>query len=181
MPRARPGRAEVEAGLRALKTDLLPEARTGLAMRKRRARVQSFDDLLLALRAALAGPQGSTLATRVRARWRVALVDEFQDTDPVQYDIVRRIWVDGGSQVFVVGDPKQAIYRFRGADVYAYLAARDAADARHDLVRNWRAVPGLVAAVNALFGSASRPFLLDGIPFPPAEAARVRRAAHRRR
>jgi exodeoxyribonuclease V beta subunit len=166
-------RGEVEGNLRALRTDLLPEVRHGLATRKRRARVQSFDDLLLALRQALDQVHGAALAARLRARWRVALVDEFQDTDPVQHDIVRRIWIDAGGTVFLVGDPKQAIYRFRGADVYAYLAARDAADARHDLVRNWRAGPDLVGAVNALFGRAPRPFLLDGIPFPPAEAARA--------
>ncbi len=165
--------AEVADGLRAFKTDLLREARVVLAARKRRARVQSFDDLLLALRAALARPRGAELAARLRTRWRVALVDEFQDTDPVQYDIVRGIWVEAGAPVFIVGDPKQAIYRFRGADVYAYLEARDAAAARHDLIHNWRSEPGLIAAVNALFTRAPRPFLLDRIPFLPAEAART--------
>ena len=159
--------------LRALKAALLEDARTRLAQRKRAARVQSFDDLLLELRRALAGARGRTLAARLRDRWHAALVDEFQDTDPAQYDIVRAIWGDGDGPVFVVGDPKQAIYRFRGADVYAYLTARAAADQHHDLTRNWRSDPRLITATNALFARTGRPFVLDAIPFLPVEAARA--------
>ncbi len=160
-------------GLAALKAALLVEVRTALEERKREGRLQSFDDLLLELRRALAGPHGPSLVARLRARWHAALVDEFQDTDPVQYDILRAIWGDTDRPLFVVGDPKQAIYRFRGADVYAYLTARGDADARHDLVRNWRSEPGLIAATNALFARAGRPFVLDAIPFLPVEAARA--------
>lgn len=159
--------------LRVLRTALLVEVRTVLEERKRAARLQSFDDLLLELRRALRGPHGRGLAARLRGRWHAVLVDEFQDTDPAQYDIVRAIWGDGDRPVFLVGDPKQAIYRFRGADVYAYLAARTDADARHDLIRNWRSEPGLIAATNALFARAGRPFVLDDIPFLPVEAART--------
>jgi exodeoxyribonuclease V beta subunit len=166
-------RAGLARRLRTLKAALLGEVRSALEERKRDARMQSFDDLLLELRAALRQPQGGALAVRLRARWHAALVDEFQDTDPAQYDIVRTIWGDGGRPLFVVGDPKQAIYRFRGADVYAYLAARNDADARHDLIRNWRSEPGLIAATNALFARAGRPFVLDAIPFQPAFAART--------
>jgi exodeoxyribonuclease V beta subunit len=165
-------RAALARRLRALKAALLSDVRTALEERKRDARVQSFDDLLLELRRVLQGPHGRSLAARLRARWHAALVDEFQDTDPAQYDIVRAIWGGGDRPVFVVGDPKQAIYRFRGADVYAYLAARSDADARHDLIRNWRSEPGLIAATNALFARAGRPFVLDDIPFLPAVAAR---------
>jgi exodeoxyribonuclease V beta subunit len=156
-----------------LKAALLVEVRTALEERKRDARLQSFDDLLLELRRALRGPHGRGLAARLRARWQAVLVDEFQDTDPAQYDIVRAIWGAGERPVFLVGDPKQAIYRFRGADVYAYLAARTDADARHDLIRNWRSEPRLIAATNALFSRAGKPFVLDDIPFLPVEAART--------
>src|SRR5262249_19273600 len=156
----------------ALKAELLAEVRRTLDRRKHDERLQSFDDLLLTLRAALRGSHGRALAARLRARWHAALVDEFQDTDPAQYDIVRSIWGSGDRPLFVVGDPKQAIYRFRGADVYAYLAARSEADARHDLIRNWRSEPGLIAATNALFARAGRPFVLDDMPFLPALAAR---------
>ncbi len=158
--------------LRDLKEAALSDARGALAARKRRARLQSFDDLLLELRRTLMGARGRTLAARLRDLWEAALVDEFQDTDPVQYDIVRRIWGDGGRPVFLVGDPKQAIYGFRGADVFAYLAARTDAGAHHDLLRNWRSEPGLIAATNALFARAGRPFVLDDIPFLDVEAAR---------
>src|SRR5262245_5401659 len=159
--------------LRALKAALLDDARIRLARRKRETRVQSFDDLLLELRRALAGSRGGALASRLRQRWRAVLVDEFQDTDPAQYDIVRAVWGGGPHPVFVVADPKQAIYRFRGADVYAYLAARADADERHDLTRNWRSDPRLIRATNALFARAGRPFVLDAIPYLPVEGART--------
>src|SRR5262249_55964196 len=82
---------------------------------------------------------------------------------------------DGGQPVFLVGDPKQAIYRFRGADVFTYLAARQDATARHDLIRNWRSEPALLTAVNAIFRRVRSPFVLDAIPFVPAEPARPSR------
>ena len=162
----------VQRRLRAMKIDLLHEARGELALRARRQRVQSFDDLLLELRQALDAPRGPALAARLRRRWTAALVDEFQDTDPAQYRIVQRIWGGSGLPVFLVGDPKQAIYRFRGADIFAYLAARQDAAARYDLIRNWRSEPALLTAVNAVFGGVRQPFVLDAIPFVPVEAAR---------
>src|SRR5262249_14298027 len=116
--------ARVVRRRRRRKCDLVSAVRPELARRARRLRVQSFDDLLLALRGALDAPHGAQLAERLRRRWTAALVDEFQDTDTAQYRIVQRIWGGSGQPVFVVGDPKQAIYRFRGADVFAYLAAR---------------------------------------------------------
>jgi exodeoxyribonuclease V beta subunit len=165
----------VRRRLRAMKIDLLHEARGELALRARRQRVQSFDDLLLELRQALDAPRGPALAARLRRRWTAALVDEFQDTDPAQYRIVQRIWGGSDLPVFLVGDPKQAIYRFRGADIFAYLAARQDAAARHDLIRNWRSEPALLTAVNAVFEGVRQPFVLDAIPFVPVEAARPSR------
>ena len=82
------------------------------------------------------------------------LVDEFQDTDPVQWDILRRAFGGGGATLVLIGDPKQAIYAFRGADVYAYLDAAKAADTRATLAVNWRSDQGLIDAYDTLFGGA---------------------------
>ncbi|MCB1793160.1 MAG: exodeoxyribonuclease V subunit beta [Candidatus Competibacteraceae bacterium] len=151
---------------------LLAYCNTELAVRKRRQQLQSYDDLLLDLHAALRHPrQGAALVDTLRHRYAAALIDEFQDTDPVQYAIFRDIYTDAGKPVFLVGDPKQAIYSFRGADIFAYLAARnDTPDAnRHTLDVNWRSDPHLLTALNAVFGAVGdQPFLFDGIPFHPA-------------
>ncbi|MGH2950131.1 MAG: UvrD-helicase domain-containing protein, partial [Solirubrobacteraceae bacterium] len=125
-----------------------------LERRKRRMRVMTYDDLLTRLRDTLRGPGGEAAAARLRARYRVVLVDEFQDTDPVQWEIMRRAFGSGDVTLVLIGDPKQAIYAFRGADVYAYLDAANAADARATLQVNWRSDQGLIDAYDALFGGA---------------------------
>ena len=134
--------------------------------------MQSYDDLLLNLQAALTDRQrGPKLAVSVRERFAAALIDEFQDTDPTQYTIFQSIYQDSGQPVFLVGDPKQAIYSFRGADIFAYLRARQQAGKEHTLVTNWRSDPGLIRAVNALFSNRPLPFLLEQIPFQEVQAA----------
>jgi exodeoxyribonuclease V beta subunit len=156
----------------ALRARLLAQARDDLEARKRRLEVQCYDDLLLRLCAALEDPRrGDVLAAALRADYPAVLVDEFQDTDPVQYAILRRIWGGQGLPVFLVGDPKQAIYGFRGADVFAYLRARREAKGPYPLDVTWRAAPRLVEALNALFGRAPHPFLLPQIDFRSAKAA----------
>src|SRR5262245_13355581 len=140
-----------------MKIDLLREVRIELGRRTRQLRVQSFDDLLLELRQALDAAHGIALASPLRRRWTAALADECQAEDPANYRIVQRIWGDSGQPVFLVGDPKQAIYRFRGADGFTYLAARQDATARYDLIRNWRSEPALLSAVNTIFGRARQP------------------------
>ncbi len=170
--------AEAEAA-RARRVALLREAAeyVGGALDRRKAerRVLFFDDLLVHLDRALAGPAGDTLAERLRRQYPAALIDEFQDTDPVQYRIFRRVYAGAeGTALFLIGDPKQAIYGFRGADVFTYLqAGRDVdpdAD-RFTLTRNWRSSTPFVEAVNALFARAERPFLFEAIPFHPVVAA----------
>ena len=111
-----------------------------------------FDDLLGRVAEALRGPGGEALAAGLRERFHAALVDEFQDTDPVQWEIVERIFVTGKLPLFLIGDPKQAIYGFRGADVFTYLTAAGGAR-RTTMGVNWRSDPGLVSAVNRLFGA----------------------------
>jgi exodeoxyribonuclease V beta subunit len=140
-----------------------------LPRRKRAAGVQSFDDLLHDLdRALQRRPGGKELAEAIRGRYAAALIDEFQDTDPVQYRIFSAIY--GGTELplFLIGDPKQAIYGFRGADVFAYLAAATKVrpQARHTMNTNWRSDPDLLAAIEHLF-AVRRPFYLEGIDFVP--------------
>src|SRR5262249_29608381 len=161
----------VEVRLKQLKVELLLAARGELEERRRRPRLRSYDVLLEGVRRALESAGGAALAERLRERWAAALVDEFQDTDPAQYEIVRRIWDGAPYPVFLVGDPKQAIYRFRGADVFAYLAARAHAESTHVLDVNWRSDPGLVAAVNAFWGGVDGPLVREAIPYCGARAA----------
>ena len=132
----------------------------------------SYDDLLLQLKQALQGEPGERLAALLRRRYPAALVDEFQDTDPIQYEILRRIYGGHGQALFLVGDPKQAIYSFRGADIFAYLQARqEAGAALHTLDCNWRSTPALVGAVNRLFASPQQPFFYPQIAFHPVTPA----------
>ncbi len=156
---------------RTLRLELLEYCRRELAARKERRQLVAYQDLLLRLEHALKGPHGATLAAGLRRRYAAALVDEFQDTDPVQYSIFRHIYSGSGLPVFLVGDPKQAIFGFRGADVFAYLEAGRDAGARRTLERNWRSAPELVRALNALFGGAEQPFLIDEIAFHPVRPA----------
>ena len=144
-----------------------------LPRRKAERHQLSYDDLLVNLQTALLAPGGNVLAERLRCDYAAVLLDEFQDTDPVQYEIFRSIYAGTEQPVFMVGDPKQAIYSFRGADIFAYLGARADAACKYTLDRNHRSVPGLVNAVNALFRRRqnSSAFLFDDIHFNPAVAS----------
>jgi exodeoxyribonuclease V beta subunit len=141
-----------------------------LKQRKVKRNVLSFDDLLTRLDEALSGERGEALAGAIRERFKAALVDEFQDTDPIQYSIFQKIY-GREMPVYFVGDPKQAIYGFRGADVFTYITAAAAAPKQFTLGKNWRSTTDLVRAVNTLFQLSPRPFILDGIPFAPVEAS----------
>lgn len=150
---------------------------------KRQAAQMGHDDMLNRLLAALQQPDsGPRLAAAIRAQFPVALVDEFQDTDPVQYEIFERIYLtdaapDERRGLFLIGDPKQAIYSFRNADIYTYLKARRATTGRHyQLATNFRSSAAMVAAVNALYSRADTQleqgaFLFkQDIPFVPVGA-----------
>jgi exodeoxyribonuclease V beta subunit len=138
----------------AMRRRLAEAVRVELELRKRRGALMTYDDLLTRLDGALGGAGGEAVARRLRRRWKVVLVDEFQDTDPVQWSIMRRAFGDGGGTLVLIGDPKQAIYAFRGADVYAYLDAAREAAAQATLEVNWRSDQGLIDAYDALFGGA---------------------------
>ncbi|HSV91569.1 MAG TPA: UvrD-helicase domain-containing protein, partial [Desulfobacterales bacterium] len=163
--------AELAAFLKRIKADFLRYAHSELSRRKRERNLQSFDDLLVRLRDALEGPRGTVLAAEVRGRFRAVLVDEFQDTDGIQYAIFETIFGRADGCLFWIGDPKQAIYGFRGADIFAYLRAADSAETRYTLEGNRRSTPAMVKAVNTLFQSSANPFLFDRIGFRAAHAA----------
>jgi len=185
-----------------------------LALRKRSRNLRCFDDLLLDLHTALASGSGENLARALRSRYRAALIDEFQDTDPLQWQIFSRLAglntnsISGAGQgdeeeatqaymsirqgasdevnaeirpkaasypLYLIGDPKQAIYSFRGADIFAYIrAARDVdTDRRSTLDTNRRSVAPLVTAVNSLFEATADPFLCPEITFTAVASGRA--------
>lgn len=144
---------------------MLLHAARWIEARYRRARDQrsemSFDDLLRQLAQALASEGGERLAERIRTQFPVAMIDEFQDTDPVQYSIFDRVYrVEKNcpeQALILIGDPKQAIYAFRGADIHTYLRAREATRGRHyTLDTNFRSSKAMVGAVNHVFEVAEQ-------------------------
>jgi exodeoxyribonuclease V beta subunit len=122
---------------------------------KQRMARMTFNDMLTHLDNALQGPSGESLKKTIREQYPIALIDEFQDTDPIQYQIFSTIYpadAKDGSGCFMIGDPKQAIYSFRGADIYTYLKAhKHTKGRRHTLTTNYRSTNALVEAVNRVF------------------------------
>ena len=154
-------------GRRAERLEFAAAARTEIERRKRRLGLYSFDDQLTRLRDSLRGAAGQAGLERLRRRCQVVLVDEFQDTDPVQWEILRTAF-HGQVPLVLIGDPKQSIYAFRGADVLAYTEAVGLADQKYSLDRNHRSDAPLVQAVSALFHNA---ILGDGIEVPAVSAS----------
>ena len=176
------GAAYGDLWLASQRLSLLEDAGRSLRHATRVERSLSYNALLVELDSALNGTGGADLARRVRSRYPVALIDEFQDTDRLQARIFETIYPGGaggaGGRLFVVGDPKQSIYRFRGADVFAYLEAHKrlcSSDEALELKHNYRSTPGLIRAVNELF-SRERPFVLSDFGFSPAKPANRPRA-----
>jgi exodeoxyribonuclease V beta subunit len=164
---------------------LLPVVTQSLNRTKRATGGYDFDDMLLLVDEALRGPRGGALAESMRRRWRYAFIDEFQDTDETQWSIFRRAFFEGGdpttrSFVFLVGDPKQSIYRFRGADVATYLSARSAVidqdGQRLSLEDSYRATQALVDATNEIFDQkASEPVFSGRVSYTPVRCGRPER------
>jgi exodeoxyribonuclease V beta subunit len=171
-------------GMRAGSLSLLQSALTWipaeLARRKAAQQTVDFGDLLSGVAEALVDPErGPRLKAALRKRYAWALIDEFQDTDPLQWTIFRGLF----DRLYLIGDPKQAIYGFRGADLPTYLGARDHAQRRYGLMRNFRTDAALVAAVNRVFDrpELERPFVDERIRYASVGAAhpgpRLRRRA----
>lgn len=152
---------------------------------KRQAGTFGFADMLQRLDAALAGDNGPALRASMLAQYPVALIDEFQDTSPLQYRLFDQIYRTADnradSALLLIGDPKQSIYGFRGADIYSYLQARQATEGRHYVLdTNFRSTQALVDAVNQWFVQAEArdgegAFLFragqrNPLPFEPVKA-----------
>ncbi|HCG6969411.1 TPA: exodeoxyribonuclease V subunit beta [Vibrio parahaemolyticus] len=159
----------------SLKAPLLAHAiehcRTMLANAKNQKQWLSFDDLLTQLSASIDTDESELLAARIRTLYPVAMIDEFQDTDPLQYSIFSRIYLNNPEcGLFMIGDPKQAIYGFRGADIFTYIKARNQVSAHYTLGTNWRSSADMVQAVNQVFALPDSPFIYDSdIPFLPVK------------
>ena len=182
----------------ALLHDAVAQVRTRVAEAKRAAARHSHDDTIRELREALAGDGGAALAARLHARHPVALIDEFQDTDAQQFAIFDAIYgcphptvrsANGPSlsrfagegqasrsatnssmrgDLILIGDPKQAIYGFRGGDVHTYLRASKRIADKQTLARNFRSSPAYLRALNALYADAGeRAFAQPGIDYQP--------------
>jgi len=162
-----------EQRLAWLHGQLLQQLAQALPARKAAQRVLAFDDLPGLLEGALYGASGEALAAHLRRQYPLALIDEFQDTDPTQFAIFNRIYPLTGTAseaaLCLVGDPKQAIYAFRGADLQTYLTARQSVLNRYALPNNYRARPELIAALNALFDHP-QPFAQAGLDYPRVSA-----------
>lgn len=172
----------VERANRRWKAAWLQEARQQIQELLSRAKTEqelwSFDDLLKNLDAVLAKePTVNILANIICKRFPVALIDEFQDTDSKQYRIFSRIYATCPEcGLFLIGDPKQAIYAFRGADVFTYMQAKlDAVNqqAEHTLNTNWRSNSRLITAINTIFSNAPQPFWYKNIPFHKVDSGEI--------
>lgn len=173
-------------------------AREGIANRfanqKLERNLLTPDDLLLTLANALTTAQDNPLPTSIASRFPVALIDEFQDTDPLQFEIFSQIYQPQGQllnaemhsnatsssddkstssmlSLLMIGDPKQAIYAFRGADIHTYIQAREQTQKHYNLDTNYRSNRQLVNAVNCIFNHRENPFISDSIPFEAVNAA----------
>ncbi|NNF98273.1 MAG: UvrD-helicase domain-containing protein, partial [Desulfobacteraceae bacterium] len=164
--------SQMDHRLLMLKSALFSRYPGAIAQKKQKSNVMFFDDLLLSLHRVVSSEKHRQLTDSVRNTYHAVLVDEFQDTDTVQYDIFKRLFSDRRA-LFFIGDPKQAIYGFRGADVFTYIKASHDAERKCTLLTNWRSNPGLITAVNTIFSNNNRPFVIDGISFEPADSART--------
>ena len=162
----------------AFRLGLVRELATGLPQTLRRQNLLSYDDLISQLAKALAGTQGPALRQILGKRYQVALIDEFQDTDDAQYSIFSALFAGQGATsgsshyLYLIGDPKQAIYTFRGADIYSYFKARDQADFHLGLEKNYRSHPALVEAVNRLFLLREEAFATTELAYSPVLPAK---------
>jgi exodeoxyribonuclease V beta subunit len=151
---------------------LLETLREEVKKRLEQLNVLSFDDLIIRLADALESKQGEVLRQEIQQHYQVALIDEFQDTDKSQWTIFSSLFDSPDHRLYLIGDPKQAIYKFRGADIASYFLAKQRATYHFSLGANWRSHPQLVEGVNILFdGDAS--FLSDKLMFNPVESART--------
>ena len=158
-------RDSYERKITGLKFKFLKYAEQELIRRKELKNQLYFDDLLLNVHRALhSDSQRDNLIRALQRKYRSALIDEFQDTDLIQYEIFSTIFKKN-SPLFLIGDPKQSIYSFRGADIFTYLNASEMAENRYTLLKNYRSSPELLSAINSFFGSSDNAFVFNEIQF----------------
>jgi len=156
----------------AFRLGLLDYFQSHLRKHQSRLNVLSFDDLIVRLSQVLDSERGGLLQAALRRQFAVALIDEFQDTDQQQWHIFSSVFRSEQHYLYLIGDPKQAIYKFRGADIYSYLDAKHSAHRAYTLETNFRSHPNLVNAVNHLFTQTETPLLMDDIPYYTVKAGK---------
>ncbi|REL33649.1 exodeoxyribonuclease V subunit beta [Rhodohalobacter sp. SW132] len=172
--------AEKAGEVKKVQSTLLIQAFREISERRKEltaeSEISSYDDLLTNIHDSLiTGENSAELSGKLRKRYPVALVDEFQDTDPIQYEIFSKIYPaqNSDSSLMMIGDPKQAIYAFRGADLHTYFRARkDGVGSDYTLTKNYRSTTGYIRAVNELFSGERNAFIEEEIEFRPSEAGR---------
>ena len=164
----------LERWILSLKLEFIHYIREEVPNLKAQKNIQCFDDILLNLQRALKSDETGKFTELIRSKYRAAMIDEFQDTNPVQYDIFTTLFKGyDEATLFMIGDPKQSIYGFRGADVFSYLqAAGDVPeDKRYTLGHNFRSEERMIEGVNAWFdqgrSSEEHPFTYSEISFSP--------------
>lgn len=167
--------------LRQWRVDFIQQVQNRLSYLKQKKQLLSTDDLLQQLNISLHKHDEKVLAQPIRDLFPVAMVDEFQDTDAAQYQVFRKLYVETLTEqpdnaesdygLFMIGDPKQAIYKFRGADIFTYIQAKQEAQYSHSLHTNYRSTKTMVDAVNQVFSQHDQSFIFDdSIPFIPVDA-----------
>ncbi len=168
---------QFENNLISLKIKFLVFFKKELDKMKKAQGICFFDDLVNDLAKALDKPieKGNALALQkaVRKTYKACLIDEFQDTDPKQYDIFSKLFSSPGTPFFMIGDPKQAIYAFRGGDIFAYLKASKDSEQKFTLEKNYRSAPLLVKGINGFFSDTINPFLYNTIEFSKAKTPKT--------
>lgn len=154
----------------SLKRQLLIYMEHELEKRKLSKNLVAFEDLIKMVYRGLSG-QGPLLDA-LRNRFVAGMIDEFQDTDPIQYEIFKKIFDIKGHTLYLIGDPKQSIYSFRGADIFTYIQASKDTKSKFTLKENWRSSPSLIKSINRMFSNKRSPFFYKEVAFLPAEPAK---------
>jgi len=150
----------------SLRLGLFEYLENNLDSKKDALNVLSYDDLISRLAKAIKGSD-NLLCSSLQRQFSVALIDEFQDTDQQQWDIFSQVYNSPKHYLYLIGDPKQAVYKFRGADIYSYLDAKKTAKYSYTLKNNFRSAAALLESINFLYSKSATPFLIEGIPYHP--------------
>ncbi len=154
-----------------LRRALAAELQNNLETRLQQLNIMSHDSLITRTADALSTEGGELLVQAISQQYRVALIDEFQDTDQNQWHIFSHLFASPEQYLYLIGDPKQAIYKFRGADIHSYLQAKQRAQYHYTLGQNWRSHPHLVQAINQLFSRSENPFIFQDLEFNDVKPA----------